>query len=329
MRTNSVCYAEERDALLWQRRHAQGEVPSRWPYGLDALPDRDQLRSLAPTPRLRQAAGWLGSALPRQKCGRTELVWDENVALRLMPHRGVQRFAGVIWLTDKPLSWSTLRQRMWLSRFDGLWVLSPAQVDPLLRALGPRPPKIGYVPFGIDADFYSYRRYPSAPLVFSVGGDRDRDARTLFEALRVIRAEMPEAQVVVQTTSDLKPPDGVRVERYFTHLELRELYSAASVITIATLPNLHVSGMTVALEAMATGRPVVITESPGMKEYVVHGETGVLVAQRDAAALARSTLALLRDPIRAERMGRAGRVKVEKQHTCASMCAAIARLCGE
>jgi hypothetical protein len=51
------------------------------------------------------------------------------------------------------------------------------------------------------------------------------------------------------------------------HGALRDRYRAFSVIAVALRPNLHVSGITTALEAKATGRPLVITDTPGMADY--------------------------------------------------------------
>ena len=119
---------------------------------------------------------------------------------------------------------------------------------------------VEYVRFGIDHEFFSARsRIPRSPRVVSVGGDRDRDAETLFRALSRVHDARPDVELVVQTASDLPPPDGVATIRHLPHAQLRELYASASVVAIATRPNLHVSGMTVSLEAMATGRPVVAT----------------------------------------------------------------------
>jgi colanic acid/amylovoran biosynthesis glycosyltransferase len=52
---------------------------------------------------------------------------------------------------------------------------------------------------------------------------------------------------------------------------------------------------TVLLEAMALGTPCVATDVTGIPEIVKHGQTGLLVAQRDAHALADSIATLLDD----------------------------------
>jgi len=64
------------------------------------------------------------------------------------------------------------------------------------------------------------------------------------------------------------------------------------------------------LEAMAVGLPVVATQHGGIPEAVVDGETGVLVPEHEPAALARAVIGLA-DPARRQRLGAAGRARVE------------------
>jgi glycosyltransferase involved in cell wall biosynthesis len=209
----------------------------------------------------------------------------------------------------------------------GLWCLSRPQVDRLRALRGRGGPSVSFLRFGVDEHFYSAAEYPDRPLVLSVGGDRDRDTATLFAALGRVRAEQPAARIVVQTSSTLPPPDGVEVFRHLRHTELRELYREASVVVLATRPNLHVSGMTVSLEAMATGRPVVVTHTPGMDDYV-DAEVGVPVTLGDHEALASGVIGLLGRPDDARAMGERGRARVEQRHTSAGMARDLAAIIG-
>ena len=65
------------------------------------------------------------------------------------------------------------------------------------------------------------------------------------------------------------------------------------------------------LEAMAAGRPVVGSRVGGIPEMVVDGETGRLVAPRDAVALATAIGTLTGDDALRDRYGRAGRARAE------------------
>ncbi|SED99701.1 glycosyltransferase [Ruania alba] len=73
-----------------------------------------------------------------------------------------------------------------------------------------------------------------------------------------------------------------------------------------------------ALEAAASGVPVVAAESGGLVEAVRHGETGLLLHTRDPDAWTGALQALLTDPARVARLARGGRAHAE-QHTWAQM----------
>lgn len=70
---------------------------------------------------------------------------------------------------------------------------------------------------------------------------------------------------------------------------------------------------TVLIEAMARGVPVVATDVTGIPELVRHAETGLIVKQRDALALASAIERLLGDRELAARLARAGRRIVEER----------------
>ena len=67
---------------------------------------------------------------------------------------------------------------------------------------------------------------------------------------------------------------------------------------------------TVLLEAMATGKPVIATRIGGIPDIVVDGETGLLVAPGDPAALRQALRHLLSDSQLRERFGEAARQRV-------------------
>jgi glycosyltransferase involved in cell wall biosynthesis len=66
-------------------------------------------------------------------------------------------------------------------------------------------------------------------------------------------------------------------------------------------------------EAMACGVPVVASAVGGIPELVENGETGILVAPRDAVLLADTLKRLSDDPALRSRLGRSGRVKVVRE----------------
>ena len=90
--------------------------------------------------------------------------------------------------------------------------------------------------------------------------------------------------------------------------ELPPYYAAADVCAV---PSLHETFGLAALEAMACGTPVVASDAGGLRGLVRHGETGLLCAPGDAAALAEALDTVLGDPPRARRMGDAGLLRAQ------------------
>jgi glycosyltransferase involved in cell wall biosynthesis len=98
------------------------------------------------------------------------------------------------------------------------------------------------------------------------------------------------------------------------------LRSAAVVVHSSDRPEPF--GLVIA-EAMMQERPVVAFRQGGAAEIVVDGETGRLVAPRDASALARAVIDVLRDPARQREMGISGRKRAQRYFAAAGMTAAV------
>jgi len=73
------------------------------------------------------------------------------------------------------------------------------------------------------------------------------------------------------------------------------------------------------LEAMARGLPVVASDIPGNRDLVVDQQTGYLFPPGDRATLARLTNQLLDDPHLAQRLGAAGRRRVQEHFSVQRM----------
>jgi hypothetical protein len=95
--------------------------------------------------------------------------------------------------------------------------------------------------------------------------------------------------------------------------ELPEAYGMADIVVYPTSGE-EPFGL-VPLEAMASGKPIIVTRSGGLTESVVDGVTGFVIPKEDSALLANRLTALLERPELAQRMGQAGRQHVEAQFT--------------
>jgi glycosyltransferase involved in cell wall biosynthesis len=80
-----------------------------------------------------------------------------------------------------------------------------------------------------------------------------------------------------------------------------------SLMDVFVLPS-HREGFPRSLmEATAMEIPCIATNIRGCREVILDGENGVLVPFRDPESLANEISALLKDPAKAKRMGKAGR----------------------
>jgi glycosyltransferase involved in cell wall biosynthesis len=303
----------------WSGRHANGEVPDHWPYGLDRLAHHG-VRPTMRVPRRGRVAQRLGRAA-RNRLGGYEWVdalrrnradvvvcWDEYSGVpAILRERRTPVVTGVVWLADDEVdprtAWFARRA---LPRAAGVWASSGAMLPKLRADWGVRRPE--HIPLGIDADFFVPRPRTGENLVVSAGNDRHRDHDLLIRAVRTV----PDARLEIATR--LAVPDEV-ARPDLNEGQIRDLYARASVVAIATTPNVHASGLTVTLEAMACGRPVVIPDTPGLTDYVVPEETGLVYPVGDQDALAKCVQRLLGDEDLAVAMGRAGRRRVEQEFT--------------
>ena len=96
--------------------------------------------------------------------------------------------------------------------------------------------------------------------------------------------------------------------------KLGALYAQADIFAMTSMPHKHsVEGFgLVYLEAGAHGLPVIAHDIGGVPEAVADGETGLLVAPGDGAALTQAFARLIADPALRHRLGEAGRIRAAR-----------------
>jgi glycosyltransferase involved in cell wall biosynthesis len=78
-------------------------------------------------------------------------------------------------------------------------------------------------------------------------------------------------------------------------------------------PSLHEAFCSVIIESMALERPIVSTDIAAAREQIDDGETGILVAARDEAAIERAIRWILSNPTNAAAMGKLARQRVNER----------------
>jgi len=97
---------------------------------------------------------------------------------------------------------------------------------------------------------------------------------------------------------------------FVPHDELNRLYARAAVVAC---PSRREGFGVACLEAMAHARPVVATDVGGLRDLVVDGETGLVVAPCDQGALRAALERLLADSDLRRRLGVAGRERARER----------------
>jgi glycosyltransferase involved in cell wall biosynthesis len=150
---------------------------------------------------------------------------------------------------------------------------------------------------------------PIAPTVLFVGKDFSRKGGpVLLEAFRRVRAELPQAQLLVVGPRTLGAEPGIVHYGTLSHAEMADVYRQAQVFV---LPSWREPFGIAFIEAMAFGLPCVGTRIEAIPEIIDEGRTGFLIPPGDANELAVALLNLLQNPKRSAEMGAAGFAKVK------------------
>jgi len=189
--------------------------------------------------------------------------------------------------------------------------------------------KTTYYPFGVDIDFWHPAPEQSPPDagVLSVGSDPSRDFDTL------IQAAIPNPTRIITRLNVTAPADKPNIEivrgslfgSNITDKMLRDLYQQARCVVVPLKNVWQPTGCSVTLQAMACGKPVVVSEIKGLwdPDLMKSGDNCILVPPGDPQALNEAVFALEHDPQLRRRLGQAARRTVEKHFSIARMNTAL------
>ncbi len=330
---------EAPDTLLFGYNHlrATGVAPSLhepdYPHLGRALarragrlgPDFLQLRTLRLFPNydvVFLTGGWplllAARAIPRRR--RPKLVWLNMTLTNLLrrPHPTTALLRLAIRRADRVVCvarhqqaflqdlyhWPEARLPLALSGTDGAF-FRPGRDSPGGATGASAPPGSGH-----EAVAPGGQR---SPTVLAAGRDAGRDYATLLRALprgaalRLVCSRRNLAGL------DLPPQAGVRYD--IPPAALRQEYAGADVVAVpthgdASLAGSDCSGTLVLLDALAMGRPAVISGRASVGNYVTPGEHALTVSPGDPLALKGALDFLLTDREGAARLAAAGRERV-------------------
>ena len=222
-----------------------------------------------------------------------------------------------------------------MHRLAGLLVGAAEEADRLVAARRVDPQRVHRVTNPVDTDFWrpedrarARQRLgiPDGALVVAWHGRVDMRRKgldVLADAWSRVSAHHPDANLRLLLVGTGQDDAGLRaliaetsmpgVSWLSRYAEPEEVRARLAACDVWVSPSRHEGFAVAPLEAMASGRPVVLADAPGARELVPRGveDGGVVVPRGDAAALARQLLDLLDAPQRRARLGRAARRRVE------------------
>lgn len=204
-----------------------------------------------------------------------------------------------------------------------------------LRLVGRRQETYRVNGSGVALEYFAPTPLPEGPSFLMIARLlKDKGIREFAEAAKRLKSRYPQVPVALVGFLDQSPDS-------LTKTELDELIScgidykgqmtdvrpAIAAASVYVLPSFYREGTPRSiLEAMAMGRAIITTDSPGCRETVRHEENGLLVAPRDADSLFEAMLRFVRQPHLASRMGAASRRLAEEKFDVRQVNAEMLRI---
>jgi len=239
-----------------------------------------------------------------------------------------------------------------LEKADWIVATSPQEKE-YMQVLVPQQNRIEMIPCGIAVDHFgtlsrqvARQRLgisPAAKVILYVGKFSQRKGiETLVRAVgqSTFRAS-EDLKMVIAGGSDPSREDGAERDRikkivaeqglshlttfpgYINDADLPAYYAAADVCVV---PSYYEPFSPVAVEAMASGTPVVASNVGGLQFTVVPEVTGLLVPPKDEMALVQAIGRVLADPAWRDQLGQTGRQRAEIALSWESVAARLAHL---
>jgi glycosyltransferase involved in cell wall biosynthesis len=141
-----------------------------------------------------------------------------------------------------------------------VFAFTPVEVERLSEWVGNDRARL--MPLGIDAEWWSAAAWPVSTEydVLAFGRDDSRDFASFETALRSLSVDAAIVGTLARRQG-LRPRSGLTVLDDVPVDRLRTLIHSARLVVVPARPASHGAGQTSALDAMAAGRPVVMTDT--------------------------------------------------------------------
>ena len=185
---------------------------------------------------------------------------------------------------------------------------------------------IGY---GFDAKFFDGKITAAEYLVSA--GIANRDYDTLCKAVDGLDVQVRVASASTWSSSKIgseKTTPNVTFQPAANYTDLRSLYARALIVIVPTKECSFASGLAVISEACGMGVPVIATSTSVLSDFIIDGETGLLVPPGDHLYLREAIVTLMQQPEFASKLGKQARAMMLERFTLDHYCEQIERACG-
>jgi len=211
---------------------------------------------------------------------------------RLSGRRQVHVMYDCLWYGGNAIKKAWMRYC--LQAVDRCVVWSSVEIDRYAHAYGVSKEKFVFIPHHHTISKYSFE-IADRGYIFT-GGNWSRDYRLFVDAVRDIHfpcvIATNRAAVLLR---DVELPPHVKVVSASPQ-EFRELMANCTFVVLPLEANhLHAGGQQTIVNAMAMGKPVIVTDPEGARDYITDGKDGFLVAANDGEGLTRRIHSLVQD----------------------------------
>ena len=237
------------------------------------------------------------------------------------------------WVSG-PISRQVHAVESWLvHESDSLITCSASMSDEITELFGPGLAETRVIRNGIDAELWPFAarkpRQGPAELLYVGRLEYEKGIQEAIAALPRIRRAHPGTTLTIAgdgtqqewLVEQARKHKVLKATRFVGRLGHDALVDAMHTADAAVLPSHYEPFGIVALEAAATGIPLVTSNVGGLGEAVIDGQTGMSFAPRDVAGLAAAVRAVLDDPAAAARRAVAARERLTSDfdwHTVAA-----------
>lgn len=280
------------DAASYAQRYREGRTNDLTPYGFHLAEGPTTILSFSRdenSSRRGRLAQWLTRRLRfdllhawvnRHAIRDSDIIWTMTdgeafavaalMSLGIVPKRPI--IGNAVWLFDRWSHFPSPVKVMFkqLSRKISVLTVHSQACLPVAHSVFPGL-RVELTHFGINLDSYEIRKPEPTPAagpirVLAAGNDKTRDWSTLLAALGNDERFALSAWTPSLNENDVKRNSNLSLPKPDTLDAIIELYLTHDVVIVPMIPNIF-SGITVALEAAALGKPIICSDTGGVPTY--------------------------------------------------------------